>query len=141
MRGFKNITVRESLAKILKIEAKRLGYKSIGTYIEALNNVRTKNGFTKLDLEILANYGLENYEKISKSIVIVTGKTDEEAMSKLGLEDAKKVSESFPTVQVEVKAKKKQRKQKKINKSRRFDDMQTRIPEMPKSSEFFKEKS
>lgn len=57
MKGFKNITVRENLAKILKIEARRLGYKSIGDYIEGLNALRTKMGWSKLDMEILAEYG------------------------------------------------------------------------------------
>jgi hypothetical protein len=46
MKGFKNITVREDLALILKIEARRLGYKSIGEYIEELNAVRTKMGWS-----------------------------------------------------------------------------------------------
>jgi hypothetical protein len=57
MKGFKNITVREDLALILKIEARRLGYKSIGEYIEELNAVRTKMGWSELDLYCLKTFG------------------------------------------------------------------------------------
>lgn len=115
MKGFKNITAKENLVKILKIEARRLGYKSIGSYLEALNSMRTKTGFSKLDLEILGNYGLDGYLKMTESIVTVMGKSDKECLKKLGLENAKKVSESTEKSVLKIK-------------------------KMPKSSEFFEDK-
>ena len=136
MKGFKNITVRENLTKILKIEARRLGFGSIGDYIEVLNNVRLKMAWSGLDLQILAQYG-----KLPDITLTTEQELRERGFKKIADSEGKPSSETLPKIQVEVRAKKKPTKLKKINESKAFDDAQTRTPEMPKSSEFFKEKS
>ena len=97
-----SVAIEKNLAKLLKSTAHRLGYSSISNYVEALHLAREKLGYSKLDLDCLATYG-----KIPQ-VETVYGKSEKEVLEKLGLKSAHKVSETFPKIQVKVRAKKKQ---------------------------------
>jgi len=127
MVEYRNIMFQKEDAIVLKSAADRFQYHSISEYIMALNAMRVKLGLmTKLDIEIIVNYGMEGYQRIQNMSTVKTAKSEEEMHRDVSLgKDAKKIADSegkpftqtFPKVIAEVKPKKKQKKRKKKSES------------------------
>ena len=134
--GYTQIEFPKDLAAILKIESRRLGFSNIAEYVDILNRLRLKTAWTKLDLEILVEFGkLPTVELLTEDELNRRGYRKVSEFTPVKADVAKPFTETM-TIEIPTKAKKKQRKPKKKCKERgsEYDSEK----KMPTSSEFFK---